>query len=143
MPAPETRLQISSRVSIPLSEIELSAIRASGPGGQHVNKTSTAVHLRFDIAASSLPEFYKARLLALSDRRISREGVVVIKAQQARSQEKNREDALARLAALVGSVANTAKARIPTTPTRAANQRRVDDKKRRGRKKALRRPIVE
>ena len=139
----ETRLPISARVSIPLSEIALSSIRASGPGGQHVNKASTAIHLRFDIAASSLPEFYKARLLTLRDSRISAEGVVVIKAQQARSREQNREHALARLAELVRSVARFNKPRIPTKPTRAARDRRIEDKKRRGRAKALRGKILD
>lgn len=134
----ESRLPISARVSIPLSEIELSSIRASGPGGQHVNKASTAIHLRFDITASSLPEFYKARLLTLRDSRISSEGVVVIKAQQARSREQNREHALARLSELVRSVARSDKPRIPTRPTRAARERRIEEKKRRGRNKALR-----
>ena len=139
----ENRLPISARVSIPLSEIELSSIRASGPGGQHVNKASTAIHLRFDIAASSLPEFYKARLLTLRDSRISAEGVVVIKAQQARSREQNRDHALARLAELVRSVARFNKPRISTKPTRAARDRRIEDKKRRGRAKALRGKILD
>lgn len=134
----DTALSISSRVSIPIAEIELTPVRASGPGGQHVNKVSTAIHLRFDILASSLPDFYKNRLLAVRDRRISKEGVVVIKAQRARSQEQNREQALARLAELVRGVASTPKRRVPTKPTRAAKKRRLDDKKRRGREKALR-----
>lgn len=139
----DNRLRISSRVSIPLGEIELTAIRASGPGGQHVNKTSTAIHLRFDIAASSLPDFYKTRLLAVRDHRVSSEGVVVIKARQARSQEQNREAALGRLAQLVRSVAVTTKTRIPTRPSRAARHRRVDDKKKRGRDKRLRGKVID
>ena len=138
MEATETTLPISSRVSIPLVEIEVMPIRASGPGGQHVNKVSTAIHLRFDIGASSLPDYYKHRLLACSDHRISGEGVVVIKAQGARSQAQNREEALSRLAELVRGVAVTTKKRIATKPSRAAQKRRVDEKKRRGRDKALR-----
>jgi ribosome-associated protein len=143
MNAVGSSLPVSSRVSIPLTEIELTPIRASGPGGQHVNKTSTAIHLRFDIPASSLPDFYKTRLLALRDRRISREGVIVIKAQQARSQEQNRADALTRLAELIRGVATFSRQRMPTRPTRAARARRVDDKKRRGRDKALRRKVID
>ncbi len=132
-------LPISARVSIPLAEVELEAIRAQGAGGQNVNKVSSAVHLRFDVRASSLPDFYKQRLLALSDRRITRDGVVVIKSQEYRSQEKNREAALARLQALVRSVGVTAKKRVATKPTRASQRRRIDEKKKRGRLKDLRR----
>ncbi len=143
METTDNRLRISARVSIPLSEIELSPIRASGPGGQHVNKTSSAIHLRFDIVASSLPDFYKTRLMALSDHRISGDGVVVIKAQQARSQEQNREAALVRLAQLVRSAVVTTKKRIPTRPSRAAKRRRVDDKKKRGRDKRLRGKVID
>ncbi len=141
MNTPKTILTISSRVSIPLAEIELTPIRASGPGGQHVNKVSTAIHLRFDIRNSSLPDHYKERLLALRDKRISREGVIIIKAQQARSQEMNRNQALQRLIELVQSVAQTEKKRIPTRPSRAARSRCTDDKTRRGRDKALRRKV--
>ena len=131
-------LRISSNVSIADSELEITAVRAAGPGGQNVNKVASAIHLRFDIGASSLPEFYKQRLLALSDRRISREGVIVIKAQQFRTREKNLEAARARLQELVKSVALTRKRRIPTRATAASGKRRLDSKTRRGKQKALR-----
>jgi len=136
--SPRTGLRVSARVMIPATELEFVAIRAQGPGGQHVNKSSTAVQLRFDIRASSLPEWYKARLLTLRDRRVSGDGVIVIKAQQSRSQEANREAALVRLQELIQGVAERPKPRRPTAPSAGARRRRADDKTRRGKVKALR-----
>ena len=120
------------------SEVRLEAVRSTGAGGQNVNKVSSAVHLRFDIGASSLPEAVKERLLALKDRRITRDGVVVIKAWQHRSQDMNRQDALDRLQRLVASVARPPKRRVPTRPTGASKLRRIESKIRRGRIKAMR-----
>jgi len=120
------------------SEVQLEAVRSSGAGGQNVNKVSSAVHLRFDIVASSLPEGVKHRLLALKDRRITRDGVLVIKAWQHRSQDKNRQDALNRLQRLVDTVARPPKRRVPTRPTGASKLRRIESKIRRGRLKAMR-----
>lgn len=134
-------LQISNLVSIPDSEIEMSAIRSQGSGGQNVNKVASAIHLRFDVEASSLPDFYKRRLLRQRDKRLTKDGVIVIKSQEHRTQERNREEALSRLQEMVKAAGVLPKRRRPTKPTKGSKRRRLESKKRRSQLKASRKKV--
>jgi ribosome-associated protein len=136
-------LQITKNTAIPLDEISISAVRSQGAGGQNVNKVATAIHLRFDINASSLPLAFKERLLNLSDRRITKDGIIIIKAQQHRTQEQNKADALDRLQLLIKSVAITPKIRRITQPSLRVKSKRIDRKTKRGEIKALRSNVTD
>ncbi|WP_254174992.1 alternative ribosome rescue aminoacyl-tRNA hydrolase ArfB [Planktothrix pseudagardhii] len=131
-------LEISKTVSIPENEIEMSAVRSQGAGGQNVNKVASAIHLRFNIMASSLPEHYKQRVLKINDQRITKEGVIVIKAQEHRTQEQNREEALQRLQTLIKSAIAIPKPRKPSKPTRSSQRKRMDSKTKRSHLKMMR-----
>ncbi|MBO0348343.1 aminoacyl-tRNA hydrolase [Phormidium pseudopriestleyi FRX01] len=136
-------LKISNTVSILENEINISAVRSQGAGGQNVNKVATAIHLRFDIKASSLPERYKNRLLTLSDHRITQEGVIIIKAQESRSQLENRQEAMMRLQELIKSAVAVPKKRFKSKPTRSSQRKRLDSKTKRGQIKAARRKVMD
>jgi ribosome-associated protein len=133
--------RITETIFIEDDEIVFEAVRSQGPGGQKVNKTSSAIHLRFDINASSLPAFYKERFLSRKDSRITKEGVIVIKSQQHRSQEQNKEEALNRLAELIKSAGETQKKRVATRPTKGAVKQRLQSKKKHGEKKQMRKKV--
>ena len=134
-------LKISEQISIPSSEIDFKAIRSTGAGGQNVNKVASAIHLRFNVRASSLPDRYKYKLLKLNDSRITTDGIVVIKAQQFRTQQQNREDALKRLRDLIRSVSIPKKKRLPTKPSKGAKRKRLDNKAKRSQLKTLRKKV--
>ncbi len=136
------RLYITKHVFISLNEIDFNAILSRGPGGQHVNKVASAIQLRFDIPGSSLPDYLKARLLQLNDSRINNDGILIIKAQQHRSQKKNKDNALARLQALIRTALYVPKSRIPTKPSAAVRENRIKRKKRRGQLKKLRNKVI-